>query len=95
MKLYKVVQTLDNREGASIDKKHSVLESTMKLYMKMKRVSKSHQSISDRTNRQDLKDIENIEDEGDGKVDLIVQCDNKIIVKNEMIGLLLKEMNNM
>ena len=95
MKLYKVVQSLDEREGVSVDKKHSVLESTMKLYMKMKRVSKSHRSISDRSNRRDLDDIENVDNEVDSNIDLIEQYDHKIVVKNEMIGLLLTEMNNM
>ena len=85
MKLYKVVQSLHEREGVSVDKKHSVLESTTKLYMKMKRVSKSHRSISDRSNRRDLDDIENVDNEVDSNIDLIEQCDHKIVVKNKMI----------
>ena len=67
----------------------------MKIYVKMKRVSKKHRGICVRSNRQDLKDIENVDNVIEGGVDTFDQSDEKIQVKDEMIGLILKRMNNM
>ena len=95
MKLYKVIQRLDEDEDVTIDKKHSVLEDVMKIYIKMKRVSKKHRGICIRSNRQDLEDIENVDDVIEGEVNAIDQSYEKMQVKDETIGLILKRMNNM
>ena len=95
MKLYSVIQSLDEDEDVTIDKKHSVLEDVMKIYVKMKRVSKKHRGICIRSNRQDLEDIENVDNVIEGEVNTFDRSDEKIKVKDEMIGLILKRMNNM
>ena len=57
----------------------------------MKKLSKSHRSVLD-MNIMDVHDIEN-SDIVNGNT--IVQSDNKIEVKDELIGLLLQKMNSM
>ena len=90
MKLYKVVEELNSERKQAVSK-HSILEKTLKLYAKMKKLSKSHRSVLD-MNITDVHDTENI-DIVNGNT--IVQSDNKIEVKDEIIGLLLQKMNSM
>ena len=95
LKLYRVIQSLDKDEDVMINKRHLVLEDVMKIYVKMKSVSKKHRAICVGSNRQDLEDIANIDNRIDGSVGVLDQSDEKIQVKDEVIGLILKKMNNM
>ena len=46
MKLYKAVQSVGLGEDMTLNK-HAVLESSMKVYLKLKKVAKSHRSVAD------------------------------------------------
>ena len=56
MKMYSVIQSLemDVKKAAGT---HAILESTIKLYLKLKKKGKSHRSVADRHHR-DVTDIE-------------------------------------
>ena len=86
MKLYKVIEQI-NGDGKKTFNKLSVLEQTIKLYSKMKKVSKSHRSILD-MNMSDVNEIANNDS-------AVAQSHDKIELKDEMIGILLEKMNSM
>ena len=90
MKLYKVVSDLE-KDGSIMEKKHSTLESTIKLYLKLKKISKSHRSVVD-LQQKDVMEIENMVPVID---DTNHQSDLEVKVKEETIGLLVKRMNSM
>ena len=46
MKLYKAVQSVGLGEDMTLNK-HAILESSMKVYLKLKKVAKSHRSVAD------------------------------------------------
>ena len=74
-----------------MEKKHSTLESTIKLYLKLKKISKSHRSVVDLQ----LKDVMEIENMVPVIDDTNHQSDLEVKVKEETIGLLVKRMNSM
>ena len=96
MKMYMVIHNM-NLEGITMDganeliDKHSVLESAMKLYLKLKKKGKTHRSVLDR-NRSDVNEIEN---SSFSFSNTNGQSGNKIVVKKEMIDLLVQRMNVM
>ena len=90
MKLYKAIEQI-NSEETKLVQRHSVLEDTMKLYSKMKKVSKSHRSVID----MNLRDVISIASSDNPVANTMSQSRNKIEVKDGMIGLLLKKMNSM
>ena len=89
MKLYKSITEIE-KGGEVMDKKHSILESAIKLYLKLKKVSKTHRSVVD-LQMGDVMDIENstVNNNKNNK------SDNGMRVKEETIGLLVKTMNCM
>ena len=92
MKLYRVVKDVSFGENGVVNK-HNVLESTMKLYLKLKKKVKSHRSVID-NNQSDLNLITN---DYNSVIDRLVSKVNKNNIKteghNELIGVLLKKMN--
>ena len=93
MKLYKAIEQINSEEETKLVQRHSVLEDTMKLYSKMKKVSKSHRSVID----MNLRDVRRIASPSSDNLvaNTMAQSRNKIEVKDEIIGLLLKKMNSM
>ena len=91
MKLYKAMRTMEV-DGKTIVDKHSIMESAMALYSKMKQLDKSHRCVLDRQTR-DIHEIEKtVPLVNNGTVVLFGM--NKD-VKNEMIGELVVSMNKM
>ena len=92
MKLYRVVKDVSFGENGVVNK-HNVLESTMKLYLKLKKKAKSHRSVID--NKQS--DLDLITNDYNSVIDSVVSKVNKNNIKteghNELIGVLLKKMN--
>ena len=90
MKLYKAIEQI-NSEETKLVQRHSVLEDTMKLYSKMKKVNKSHRSVI----AMNLRDVRSIASSDNPVANTMSQSHNNIEVKDGMIGLLLKKMNSM
>ena len=57
MKLYKAIEGLDTSDSSELTNKHSIIEESMKLYKKLKKLSNTHRSILDK-NRGDVREIE-------------------------------------
>ena len=90
MKLYTIIQSIDENKEMTVNR-HSVLEASIKLYLKLKKKGKTHRSVIDR-NRSDVNEIENTHKIGDINIGVSNRSDN---IKSEIVGLLVKKMNCM
>ena len=88
MKLYMTVEEIVLTDETV--NRHSVLEDSVKLYLKLKKKGKTHRSVLDR-NRKDVLEIEK------GNAIYVSEggMERKSVVKSELIGLLVGKMNNM
>ena len=89
MKLYKAMEGLDVSD-TELTNKHAILEDSMKLYKKLKKVSKTHRSVIDK-NMADVREIESITPNRLLSFDASVEKD----IKKETICLLVTKMNSM
>ena len=93
MKLYRAVNDVSFGENGTVNK-HNVLESSIKLYLKLKKKSKSHRSVIDK-NQSDLSQIEKYN--YDNVIETVVSKVNKNDIKTndqcELIGTILKKMS--
>ena len=88
MKLYKAVQSVSFGEDITLNK-HTILESTLKVYRKLKKKSKSHRNVLD----QNLSDIIPGNDYNRVIEHVASKTDIKIEGQNELIGALLRKMS--
>ena len=88
MKLYKAVQSVSFGEDITLNK-HTILESTLKVYRKLKKKSKSHRNVLD----QNLSDIFPGNDYNRVIEHVVSKTDIKIEGQNELIGALLRKMS--
>ena len=92
MKLYRVIQSVSLGENQKFNK-HILLENTMKIYVKLKKKSKSHRSVLDQQ-MADLVDIETNTFTYDHVVaNVIGKNEIKTEGTNELIGELVKKMS--
>ena len=91
MKLYLAIEKLSVIADSTVNR-HSVMEDSMKLYLKLKKQGKSHRSVIDR-NRRDVREIENSISINMNETDGLTSVSRKTVVKSELIGLLVKSMN--
>ena len=90
MKLYKVIQSANLGSDVTVNK-HSILETSIKLYMKLKKEFKSHRNVLNR-NISDVHEIYNYNDVID---DVIHKSGIKTEEESELIGVLVKKMSCM
>ena len=90
MKLYKVIQSVNLDSDVTVNK-HSILETSIKLYMKLKKEFKSHRNVLNR-NISDVHEIYNYNDVID---DAIHNSGIKTEEESELIGVLVKKMSCM
>ena len=92
MKMYKVLQSVDLDPDKTVNK-HHILESSMKLYNSLKKVSKTHRNVLDK-NRVDVTEISNCYNDYNDVIDNTI---NKSRIKtekqSELIGALVKKMS--
>ena len=90
MKLYKSISEIEKDGITVLDKKHIILESTIKLYLRLKKVSKTHRSVVD----MQLREVMDIEDSS-VNVNSINRSEDELEMKGKTITLLVKKMNCM
>ena len=90
MKLYKSISEIEKDGITVLDKKHIILESTIKLYLRLKKVSKTHRSVVD----MQLREVMDIEDSS-VNVNSINSSEDELEMKGKTITLLVKKMNCM
>ena len=90
MKLYKAISEIEKDGTTVIEKKHSILESAIKYYFKLKKASKTHRSVID-MQLHEVMDIENCSVNSNS----INKSENGLEMKVKTIGLLVKSMNSM
>ena len=90
MKLYKAMEGLDTSDCHELTNKHSILEDSMKLYKKLKKVSKTHRSVMDKN----MRDVREIEAALPNRLQSFESTVGKDI-KKKTVCLLVKKMNSM
>ena len=90
MKLYRAIDSVSFGDDVNLNK-HTILESTLKIYLKLKKKSKSHRSVLDQHKR----DLSQLEDNDYNRVieHVVHKTDIKIEGQNELIGDLLRKMS--
>ena len=105
MKLYTVMEGIDNIDSSLVSEKHSIMETAIKQYSKLKKIGKTHRSVLDK-NQRDVHDIEtsfplrkispaNTTNRIDCMTNRINDHKNLNHIKEETIGLLVNKMNKM
>ena len=94
MKLYKTFEDLAlNNEDKINNEKHSILEKTITLYLRMKKWYKTHQSVADK-NVSEVWEIQKIIFENNQQKDTH-GSKSRVDVKKEVVSFLLKKMDQM